>query len=396
MESDAYRVAVHAGDDRVDVELPSGLPVALLLAPLCDIVDDAVNAVDGARDWPRHLPRQLVRPGRGPVDTSKSLHDNGIRDGDILLLQNPKPPPSDSPPALGCADLIIASTTSARHAWTVSQSRLAGLAVTVVLAGAAGFATVPGPAAVPHLLLTASASGAAAFIAARVARYGRTAFTAQAFGTALVIAAALGAGSTGGDLRCAGVLLSTAAITVLASAGRLALLLGGMSIGATRDLDPAAAAPVDPSTPVGEVLTALILASAATAALGVLLTLSQRPTAASCALAATVSITLFSRARTHSVMPQRIALVAAATAAAAAMLAAVSQLNSVLGPWLCAAAATLPAVAVRLGERAAQGGLSPVARNGAEMAERAVLAAVIPLACLSLDIYGAAWTWVAR
>lgn len=375
MESDVCRVALHAGDRHVDLVLPNAVAVGLLLPPLCDIVDPA----EAGR------PRQLCAPGRPPLDASKTLPENGITDGDTLVLAA-APAPAPVPPALDTAERLVRSTASTAP-WTPAESRSAALTVTVVLAGIGGFLAVPGSPGVPHLLLAASAAGGAAAIAARVTGSGRTAFAAQAFGCALIAAATLCTSVLGGTAHHTGLLLATVSTAVVVSAGRLTLLLCGLSSDANRDLDPDARDEAEPAPFAARCLTALVLAGAGAATLGVFLTLAS-PAWVDCGLAAAVAAALLLRARAQRALPQRIGLLVAGTAGTAATLVAARHLNPALAPWLCALVAATTAGALWFGYRAAPR-VAPVARHVATLAECAVLAAIVPLTAAGFGLYDA-------
>src|SRR5262245_25742359 len=74
------RLAVQHGPHTVDIALPSDAPVGVLLPSIVDIVGRGTVAADEGRRW------HLSRVGQGRIDEVTSLHDNGIRDGELLLL----------------------------------------------------------------------------------------------------------------------------------------------------------------------------------------------------------------------------------------------------------------------------------------------------------------------
>src|SRR4051794_35892141 len=74
------RVSVQHGPHTVDLTLPSETPIGLLLPSIVDLVNRGTVAVGEARQW------QLSRVGESRLDAATSLHDNAIRDGDLLLL----------------------------------------------------------------------------------------------------------------------------------------------------------------------------------------------------------------------------------------------------------------------------------------------------------------------
>lgn len=369
-------MAVHAGGGHLDLVLPNAVAVGLLLPSLCDIIDPAETG---------RIP-QLCPPGLPPLDASKTLPQNGIRDGDILVL-TAAASPATMPPVLDTAAQLVRSTASTAL-WTPAESRAAALTVTVVLAGIGGLLAVPGSPGVPHLLLAASAAGGAAAIAARVTDRGRVAFAAEAFGCALIAAATLCTSVFGGTELHAGILLATVSTAVVVSAGRLTLLLCGLSSNAIRDLEPAAHDEAEPSPFAAQCLTALVLAGAGAATIGVLLMLAS-PGWADSALAAAVTAALMFRARAQRAVPQRTALLVAGTVGSAATLVAIRQLNPTLAPWLCTLAAATTAAVLWFGYRAGPRDVAPVVRHIATIAECAVLAAIVPLSCSGFGLYDA-------
>jgi hypothetical protein len=109
-----------------------------------------------------------------------------------------------------------------------------------------------------------------------------------------------------------------------------------------------------------------------------------------------VSGALLLRARAHRHAPHRAALLAGGTFSAAATLIALGCVDPALTPWLCGVAGVAALAAALFGHSTAQQGMSPVSAHAAEMAERMLLACVIPLACWGLDLYDAARALVQR
>ena len=74
------RLSVAAGPHTVDLALPREAPVGLLLPSIVDLVHRGTVAADEGRQW------HLSRVGQQRLDEATSLHDNAIRDGELLLL----------------------------------------------------------------------------------------------------------------------------------------------------------------------------------------------------------------------------------------------------------------------------------------------------------------------
>ena len=124
------RLSIHADDgdtaSDVDLVLPTSSPVVAFLPDIVELAGRSAT-VDGRR-W------RLLRPSGTPVDECMTLSDNGIRDGDVLLLVSESPrlpegspwdsaqatvtandPPSAAPvdvTAFGAAAIVIAAAAS--------------------------------------------------------------------------------------------------------------------------------------------------------------------------------------------------------------------------------------------------------------------------------------------
>lgn len=83
------RVSIHSGADAVDLSLPAGIPVAILTPSIVDLLE----VRDGDDDLTARRYR-LSPPGSSALDPSKTLAQNNIADGAVLLLsQSSAPPP---------------------------------------------------------------------------------------------------------------------------------------------------------------------------------------------------------------------------------------------------------------------------------------------------------------
>ena len=74
------RLSIQHGPHTVDLALPRETPVGVLMPSIVDLVQRGGVAVDEGRQW------QLSRVGQEWLDSAASLHDNAIRDGELLLL----------------------------------------------------------------------------------------------------------------------------------------------------------------------------------------------------------------------------------------------------------------------------------------------------------------------
>jgi type VII secretion integral membrane protein EccD len=183
------RVTVLGSTRQVDVGLPADVPISAIMADLVRLLepipaDDAASASQEIRNsW------TLGEIGREPLSPQRSLAENDIYDGDLLMLRRA----DDSTPAPLFDDVIEAVaevTATQQRAWTADTSRLAGQ-VFGVLAAITGATTtalcrLSSPAVWPASLaiIAVAALVTAATIVARQ-------FDDRATGTALSLAAAL-------------------------------------------------------------------------------------------------------------------------------------------------------------------------------------------------------------
>ncbi|MDF2824991.1 MAG: hypothetical protein K0R68_2399, partial [Mycobacterium sp.] len=221
------RIVVWAAGDGVDVALPGDIPVGALLPAVHDLLADLGLQIRAGE--------KLVRPGRGPVDQSLSLQDNGIRDGDLLTWTPPEqmtPAPTLVRGAVDAA-VTVAECGPPQLTGTVDLRRVcAGFGV--VMAALVGAVVVPGPMGVPDVLLAAAAG---ALMSVMLSRFlGPTAAVVSTSLCSLCAAAALGGTLAGLDLSDTGILLATLSLALLASSARLAVRFCGLTVSAGTEL----------------------------------------------------------------------------------------------------------------------------------------------------------------
>ncbi|MDP9167986.1 MAG: EsaB/YukD family protein, partial [Actinomycetota bacterium] len=242
----ASRVCIQAdrhGDPvMVDVLLPSNATLGELLPTIVGFVDGGALPGDTAVRW------RLEHPSTGPLDPSLSLLDNGIRDGDLLILDIDGAPslgplrrsaprvvtlvrPSRRMPApvianslcllaTALAAVVLASAVGSVTATTSAVLAAAGMVAAavvavatghptassvavVILAGVTGFLAVPSGPAAPNVFLGATAALCAALLAMRLsgrASVTLVALTALSLPVAVVTLVALPATAVGAAL----------------------------------------------------------------------------------------------------------------------------------------------------------------------------------------------------
>jgi type VII secretion integral membrane protein EccD len=389
--------------------------------------------------------------GGAVLDESMTLHENGIRDGDILLLgvvqtQTCEPVSDDL-----CHSVVDASASADRDGQTTrsigavaclwaagfgamglgwfgsspasSRAVIATIVALTAIAGSivasrvdpgpmpslvlgvtaaafaavAGFLVVPGGPAPPNLFLAAAICCAVSTVLLRVTSHGTTCFIAiAAFSTTAAIAAAAVA-LWPAPPATIGAVLAAASLAMLGVAAKLSIVLTGLS----PTIPSAAEAMDDGTVPAGirtaladrghRTLTGLLAGLSASAALGaVLVAADQRDerAASGVSLTAVVAVVLLLRAR------QQRGIIRSATvfgggmvSASAAFVVAVLFLPR-YAHWICLIAVVLGVGTVCLTVADLGTRVSPVARRSLELLDYVALASVVPLACWVGDVFG--------
>ncbi|WP_458686190.1 type VII secretion integral membrane protein EccD [Nocardia tengchongensis] len=87
---DLARVTILAKHTQVDMAIPVDVPVALIIPSLVDMVDQHNRANDFDLDGEPVEPQEwvLARIGQAPFSNSLSLAEQGVRDGELLMLES--------------------------------------------------------------------------------------------------------------------------------------------------------------------------------------------------------------------------------------------------------------------------------------------------------------------
>jgi type VII secretion integral membrane protein EccD len=418
------RLAVQHGPQTVDLALPGDAPVGVLLPSIVDLVSRGAVATDEGRRW------YLSRVGHGRLDETSSLHDNEVRDGELLLLtMTPIPAPvlvpddpcravidagdTDSAPTrvtataacaaaalLGATALVWSGivTHATRHVVTASVIAAAtaiGAAavrrahhdsvcvtlsvVAVVFAAITGLLAVPGGPSTANALLAAAVACSTSVLLLRITHCGAICLTGLATFAALTTAAAACAVAWMLSVATMGAALATLSLAAVGVAPRLSIAAAGLT--------PAMSSPDEGAEEDSRAITAhrtltgLVFGSAGAAALGSVL-VALEPKGA--VLAAVIGLVMALRSRTHIGALRRTALVVGGATAIAASCATVVVCQPEQANWVC-----LMSTAVGVGMLCGAFGATsnPVARRAVEVLEYVALVAVVPLACWVGDIY---------
>ncbi|MGX9790060.1 type VII secretion integral membrane protein EccD [Mycobacterium sp. MMS18-G62] len=414
----------------VDLALPRTTHVGLLMPVIVDFVHLGAGPPVDVRRW------RLSRVGGHALDEWTTLDDNDIRDGELLLLTTVDAPEPewvvDDPCRVvaGIADggnapamrltataacLCVAVISATALAWSgvtthATSHLIAGVViavaaaagaivvrraypdplpcvalsvVAVVFAAASGFLAVPAGPSAANFLLAAVAGFPMSILLLRLSCCGTTSLTALAAFSALV-SAALAIGVVWSLPAAAiGAVLVTVSLAMLCTAARLTIaassLAPSIDDGAEHVVSAARAASAH------RTLTGMIIGSSTAASLGCVLAAADGwPRGV--LFTAVVGLMLLLRVRTYVDTTRRIAtiaggLISLAGSFAAAIASAPGQAN-----WIVAIAMGLGAGALAW----VFGGVttSPGLRRGVDVTEYLALAALVPLVCWVIDLYG--------
>lgn len=137
------RVTISAPRRRIDVALPAHMPVAELLPELLDLAGEGLGD-----DGEQHGGWMLRRTSGESVPGVQGLHQQGIRDGEILHLV----PARAQWPELEYDDMVEAIAAGARRTgrgWTPAATQVAALLAAAVPLGAGVLAVATGGGASP-------------------------------------------------------------------------------------------------------------------------------------------------------------------------------------------------------------------------------------------------------
>ncbi len=408
----------------VDLVLPSQCPLGELIpAIVCAIFGDTA-------DTPQ---RWYLTGAAGPsLDTSVSLRDNGIHDGDIVILSTaPLPRPRLTPTepcgvvartaataplnrsvlvAAAAAGTILSAVLlvwAGLHAATTwplgaaatlaAASATAAVAVgrpdrestsllglgSVVFVSVTGILAVPGAGWAAASLLAAASALAMSTLLLRMTD-DRGLMTACAAASGAVSAATALCIAVGPRLELAGSALAVISLVSLSAAPRIAAL--ATRLGPTHlDVDEHRAVAAH------RTLSALVAGWSVSAMLGsfavaVAAVHHGAPMILAACFAADLGVLLALRQRSHVDPSRRVWLFTAGIAALLSAFAIAVAAAPALAHWVCVVAAVGSAACTWCFRRPIE--LSPLLRNAIQVVEYAALVAVIPLAFWVAGLYG--------
>jgi type VII secretion integral membrane protein EccD len=388
----------------------------MLVPGILSLVDPTAGSDTVIDDW------QLDRWSGPPIDDSMTLAENGVRDGELVILASrdaapPAPvqwdpcrtvavadPPTGNARAVGpavCAwaaiaasgalgwggagaqgwsHLIVAAAGSAAAAiMAIANGSGTVLRVAAVcLAAAAGFLAVPSTPCAASAFLAASAGFSMALLMMRSA----TSVTLVAMATLSGLAALAALPPLIGtvSLSAVGATLATASLALLAVAPRTAILASGL-----RPDDHPDDCDARPAF-AHAILTGMVIGCASGTAIGALVVavgcrLPGSPILAGVSFTLVVGAALSLRLRSHVDGPRRTALLSGGLCCFTAGFVIATAADPASAGWTSAVVIAIGLGAVRDRE------VGPGVVRAVELLEYAVLAAVLPLACWVGGVY---------
>lgn len=436
------RVSIHAGAHAVDLALPAGVPIAVLIPSIVDMLDggDCSDTGEGRR-------YELSRPGFPPFAASATLADNDIHDGAVLVLARPAGPVvaprhhdtalavSETLAAVGspcgrrgtrlfgaiaatcltatgalalirdaltrnepgvagglaCAGLVaLLFAAMAHRAFTDAIAGLALSLIATVYMAVAGFLAVPGLPGMPNALLAATAAAVTPAVATRASGCGVVTLTAISCGAGVVAVGALAAMITAAPLQAIGAVSALVSLGLLGVAARVSIALAGLSPRlAAEPHDGDADALAGKASRADDWLAGLLAAFSSSAAAGAVVTvLAGAPRLCCMAFGALTGALLLLRSRGADVR-RRLVFAITGTTITATTFGAAALHSPGHASWVAAGSALAAAAAMCLGFVVPALSFSPAAHRGVELLESSALVAAVPLACWVCGLYGA-------
>ncbi|MEU1429251.1 type VII secretion integral membrane protein EccD [Nocardia sp. NPDC005746] len=147
---DLARVTILAKHTQVDMAIPVDVPVALIIPSVVDMVDQHNRANDFDLDGEQIEPHEwvLARIGQPPFSNSLSLGEQGVRDGELLMLESAE---NIAPAPLFDDIMYNVAIADADHfrSWSPRTARLTGSVLAVVIMATGCFGLLAAPDAIP-------------------------------------------------------------------------------------------------------------------------------------------------------------------------------------------------------------------------------------------------------
>ncbi len=295
----------------------------------------------------------------------------------------------------GCVALLAAVMAHRVYRDAIAGSTLGLLAT--AFAAVAGLLAVPDGPGAPNLVLAATAAAVTAVVTKQSTGCGTVTLTTVSCLAIVLAGAALVAVITAAPLQAIGSMSAVTSVALLEVSPRVSIVWAGLA--------PRLPAGPDASTgwkdsdrlqtrttQAANRLTSLVIACAASAAIGAIST-GVHTTAGShpsgLVFAMVIAVVLLLRARAHPEPRRKGTLLAAGTITVGTTFVIAAVTTPQYALWIAAATVVPATTALHLGFVAPAVTTSPVAGRSVELLEYLAFAAIVPLACWVCDFYGA-------
>ena len=440
---DLLRITVRAhrlgSSAAVDLALPAEMELGEVMPSIVDLVGRQVG--EGSPGCTERW--TLSRLDGSALDESMTLDENGVRDGDLLLLTTEVPTYARDftdmssyvvdasgstdhddgwsrqlgvlawswSAAVGGVTLVLPSNLAHGNRAVVAAIVTVAATIAAVIAGrtelepfvtpslgmtavafgaVAGYLMVPGGPAPPNFFLAAAICATISTVLLHVTNRGWTLFIAIATLSSVVAISAAIATVWPVVTATLGAVMAAASLAVLSLAAKLSIFLARLSPqmpDGSDALDDCATVPmvsgVVRAARGHRVLTGLLAGFSLAAALGTVLTIAHRPadnTWIRFAFTAAIAVALIFRACQQRGVARRALILVAGLISATAAFAVVVDSDPKHAFWVCLVAVALGAGALCLTRVNVGSRLSPFARRGVEAVDYLALAAVVPMA----------------
>jgi type VII secretion integral membrane protein EccD len=397
----------------VDLALPTGTPVGELLPAIVALAEQHPD--ESSQCW------RLDRLSGASLDESITLAENGVHDGELLVLAASDEPalglvrwgpfrtaaeagsPGEVSPFIPeaacvwaaalaslalCASLtghpiihvlVAAIGTCIAAAVAVAGQSSSAAVAAVSLAVATGFLTVPSGPNPANVFLAAAAAASVSLVLLRWTDQPASTLVATATFSALVAATVIVPVVAVVPVATVGAVLTVAALGVLGLSGRMAILLSGLTVDRHAEIDERAIRG-------HATLTGLVGGCGGAASLGAVLVAVGchrygAPSVPGAGFAAVIGAVLLLRVRTYIDEVRRRTLAIGGLVSVSAAFAIVAIAYPTQVSWVSAGL-----IAIGLGA-ARPPRLTPAAVRAMSILEYAALVAVVPLACWVGGVY---------
>ncbi|MGU3431721.1 type VII secretion integral membrane protein EccD [Actinomycetes bacterium M1A6_2h] len=367
-------------------------------APPPPLFDDVVHAVSMSADRGRWTSESARAVGSAAAIVASAA-------GSAIAVLSPRGGFVDAAVAmvLAVAFTVVGCAVSTVHNDPRAAAVLCGCATPMGFA--AGVLFVPGNDVASDCALGSAASAALALLTLRFGRVGRQIFTAIALVCVALCLACLCATATALPVDDIAAVVAAACVLAFTWAPRMAMLHSRIPLprvpvvespGLSEHAGPDIGEPFEAirvrTVAAQQYLTGYVTGLSTVAAVAAVLAASAWPSGdvdwAGVVLALTIGLVLALRGRTHVDRIQATVSIAAGSAVPLMMLLVAALIQPDRSPVWAAGCALVTLVALALGIVAPTRTFSPVVRRVTELVEFAAIAAIIPLVCWVVDLFG--------